>query len=258
MRIWTVANQKGGVGKTTTSISLADALSRQQQRVLLLDLDPQGSLTSYLKLDPDKVENTAYEIFDNSAGTWNRLAPSPTGFDGVDVIGASIGLANLEKRAATLKGRGLVVKSFLQEKARDYDYVVIDTPPALGLLMVNSLVACERLVVPVQTDFLALKGLERMLKVLEMLNRSGTAVDYLLVPTMYDQRTNASKRCLSFMQNRYPERLWAGYIPVDTKFREASRLGVLPSSLFAQSHGVKAYDKLVATLTEDVAVVDDG
>jgi chromosome partitioning protein len=256
MRIWTVANQKGGVGKTTTSVSLADALSQQKKRVLLLDLDPQGSLTSYFKLDPDKVENTAYEIFDNTPETWARLTPVPTGFDGVDVIGASIGLANLEKRAATLKGRGLVVKSFLLEKAQDYDYVVIDTPPALGLLMVNALVACERLIVPVQTDFLALKGLERMLKVLEMLDHSGTVVDYLLVPTMYDQRTNASRRCLSFLQNRYPDRLWPGYIPVDTKFRDASRLGVMPSFLYAQSHGVKAYEKLVATLT-GTAVVDD-
>jgi chromosome partitioning protein len=96
-----------------------------------------------------------------------------------------------------------------------------------------------------------------MLKVLEMLDQSGTVVDYLLVPTMYDQRTNASKRCLSFMQNSYPERLWDDYIPVDTKFRDASRLGVLPSFLFAQSHGVKAYDKLVAMLTKDIVVVDD-
>lgn len=250
MQIWSVANQKGGVGKTTTAIAVADALSKLRKRVLLLDLDPQGSMTSYLRMDPDKVEKTAYDIFDNR----ERVVFQPTGFDGVDIIGASIGLANLEKRAATLKGRGLVVKSFLVERASDYDYVVIDTPPALGLLMVNALAASDCLIVPVQTDFLALKGLERMLKVLEMLRTSGTAVDYLLVPTMFDKRTNASRRSLSFMQNRYPDRLWEGVIPVDTKFREASRMGVLPSYLFAGSHGVKAYASLVATLLDRQAL----
>lgn len=250
MQIWSVANQKGGVGKTTSSIAIADALSRAGKRVLLLDLDPQGSMTSYMKLDPDRVHNTAYDIFEDSS----KLKPEETGFEGVDIIGASIGLANLEKRAATLKGRGLVVKNYLMQHAARYDYVVIDTPPALGLLMVNALAASDRLIVPVQTDFLALKGLERMLKVLEMLVHSGTTVDYLLVPTMFDQRTNASKRSLMFLRNKYPEKIWSGVIPVDTKLREASHLGVLPSFLFAHSHGVKAYARLVDHLLGVVPV----
>ncbi|MCB1647338.1 MAG: ParA family protein [Pseudomonadales bacterium] len=244
MQIWSVANQKGGVGKTTSAIAIADVLAGLGHRVLLLDLDPQGSMTSYLQLDPDRVENTAYDLFDQQT----RLSPQPTGFDNLDIVGASIGLANLEKRSTGLKGQGLVVKTWLSKQADNYDYAIIDSPPALGLLMINALVASDRLIIPVQTDFLALKGLERMLKVLKMMEQSGTAIDYLLVPTLFDKRTNASRRSLNHLRSEYGSRVWDHVIPVDTKFREASRMGVLPSFLFARSHGVQAYQLLVKQL----------
>ncbi|MFN3238652.1 MAG: ParA family protein [Pseudomonadales bacterium] len=240
MEVIAVANLKGGVGKTTSTMSIADALARSGARVLMLDLDPQGSLTAYLQLDPDEVDNTAYGIFDEGV----EVTPRETGFDNLFLIPASSALANLEKRAATLKGKGLVLKSWL-ETQQSFDFVVLDTPPALGMLMINALVACDRLVVPVQTDHLALKGLERMVSVLEMLSRSGRETPYQVLPTMYDQRTNASLRALQVIESRYQEHFAGHVIPVDTKFREASRLGVPPSFLFAASHGVKAYGEFV-------------
>lgn len=256
MEVIAVANQKGGVGKTTTSVSIADQLARRGGRVLMLDLDPQGSLTSYFQLDPDEVTGTVYQIFDDPTD----LEPKATGFDNLSVVPASSALANLEKRADTLKGKGLMLKTWLSQ-LRGFDYVVLDTPPALGMLMINALVACDRLVVPVQTDHLALKGLERMVKVLDMLSKSGRKIPYQILPTMYDQRTNASLRALQVIESKYDEHFDGQLIPVDTKFREASRLGVPPTFLFAASHGVVAYRDLVGDwfkVTEAESVVSDG
>ena len=212
-----------------------------------MDLDPQGSLTSYLQLNPDLVENTTYDLFEDP----NKIIPKATGFDRIKIVGASIALANLEKRASTLQGKGLVVKQWCLKQADDFDFIVIDTPPALGMLMINALAACDQLIVPVQTDFLALKGLERMVKVLAMLDKSGTHINYHIVPTMFDKRTNSSRRSLQVLKNKYEEKLSKEVIPVDTKFREASRLGVPPSFLYAQSHGVQAYKNLVESLLKE-------
>tara|TARA_R110002073_G_scaffold37621_8_gene108418 strand:- start:2627 stop:3397 length:771 start_codon:yes stop_codon:yes gene_type:complete len=244
MKVITVANQKGGVGKTTTTVCIADALAARGHKVLMLDLDPQGSLTSYLQMDPDQVENTVYNIFDGD----EPLIPRESGFENLFIAPTSVALANLEKRAQTLKGKGLVVKEWLQSVTNQYDFAVLDTPPALGMLMINALAACDQLIVPVQTDHLALKGLERMIKVLEMLAQSGRAIDYHLLPTMYDQRTNASRRALQVLRNKYAGHMSDALIPVDTKLREASRLGVPPTFLFAGSHGVKAYGAFVDQL----------
>lgn len=252
MEIIAVANLKGGVGKTTSTISIADALARQGAKVLMIDLDPQGSLTAYLQLDPDEVENTAYGIFDDDS----EVTPRDTGFDNLYLIPASSALANLEKRAATLKGKGLVLKGWLESQTA-YDFIVLDTPPALGMLMINALVACDRLIVPVQTDHLALKGLERMVSVLEMLSRSGQKIPYQILPTMFDQRTNASARTLQVIESRFSDHYHGQLVPVDTKFREASRLGVPPSFLFSGSHGVKAYAEVVKGWTVEIEQVEE-
>ncbi len=246
MKIWTVANQKGGVGKTTSTVAIADYLAGQGFRTLMLDLDPQGSLTTYFQQNPDSVIGTAYDIFDQD----ERVEIRDTGFENLSIIGSSIGLANLEKRSETLKGKGLVVKSFVKQLAERFDYVVIDTPPALGMLMINALVASDRLIVPAQTDFLALKGLERMIKVLTMLSSSHVDLNYQILPTMFDKRTNASKRTLMSLKNLYGARVSPVIIPIDTKFRDASRMGVPPSFLFPDSQGVKAYEKFILYLFE--------
>lgn len=244
MQVITVANQKGGVGKTTTAISIADALACRGEKVLLLDLDPQGSLTHYLQMDSDEIENTAYSVF----AAHTPPIPRQCGFDNLFIVPSSVALGSLEKQAQTLKGKGRMVKEWLAIVQGQYDYAVLDTPPALGMLMINALAACDKLVVPVQTDHLALKGLESMIKVLEMLSQSGRAVDYCLLPTMFDQRTNASRRALQVLKNKYAGQIGDALIPVDTKLREASRLGVPPSFLFAASHGVKAYGAFVSHL----------
>lgn len=244
MHIWTVANQKGGVGKTTTTVAIAGYLASQGQRTLMLDLDPQGSLTTYFQQNPDNVVGTAYDIFDRQ----DRVHTRGTGFPNLELIGGSIGLAQLEKKSDSLKGKGLIVNSFVKTLESEFDYVIIDTPPALGMLMINALVASDQLIVPVQTDFLALKGLERMIKVLTMLGSSRLDINYKILPTMFDKRTNASKRTLMSLKNQYGSKVSPIIVPTDTKFRDASRMGVPPAFLFPRCQGVEAYQQFVQFL----------
>ena len=250
MRVWTVANQKGGVGKTTTAVALGGLLAEQGQRVLLLDLDPHGSMTSYFKLDPDNQLKSSFELF--SAEPLDDAAAQallvPTGFPNLTLMPASIALATIERRA-TAEGMGLKVARGLAQLWDHFDYVIIDTPPVLGALMINALAASEKLLVPVQTEFLALKGLERMMRTILMVTRSlKKEVDYTVIATMFDRRTHASVNTLRTLRNTYPDNLWPSMVPVDTRFRDASKAATIPSQFDPESRGVAAYKSLLKYL----------
>ena len=254
MRVWTIANQKGGVGKTTTTVTLGGLLVQWGLRTLLIDIDPHGSLTSYFRYDPDALEVSVYTLFkavaDKRIVRPNELIYQ-TGTEGLDLMPAAMALATLDRQASRLEGLGLVIKNALTRLESSYDYVIIDCPPILGVLMINALAACERLIVPVQTEFLALKGLERMLTTLQMVLKSRRiTLPYLIVPTMYDVRTRASKDSLRVMREIYKDHLWRSLIPVDTRFREASRVGLPPSLFDPNSRGVAAYTRLLQFLQE--------
>jgi chromosome partitioning protein len=252
VRIWTVANQKGGVGKTTTVVALAGLLAERGARVLLLDLDPHGSLTSYFGYNPDTLATGSFNLFLDQPATAReavRALMMPAGDTGIQVIGASPALATVERRAPGRDGMGLRVSRALAAVWDDFDYVLIDTPPVLGALMINALAASEQLLVPVQTEFLALKGLERMVRTLAMVTRSlQKTLPYLIVPTMFDRRTQASVTSLRQLRNDYTDRIWPGMVPVDTKLRDASRAGVLPSRFEPEGRAVQAYRALLKVL----------
>ncbi len=248
MKIWAVANQKGGVGKTTTAVSLGGVLAQRGYRVLILDIDPQGSLTSYFRYSPDDLESSIFTLFQNQAVNPYSLV-RPTRFEGLHILPATIGLATLDRQLGAKSGMGLVINKALKAMEEKYDYALIDCPPMLGVLMVNAMAACDHLVIPVQTEFLALKGLERMLKTLSMITRSRSIrLPYTIVPTMFDRRTRASTETLRLLRTRYADDLWNSVIPVDTQFREASRMGVPLPMLLPQSRGVIAYEHLLDTL----------
>lgn len=252
MKIWAVANQKGGVGKTTTAVTLAGHLVKQGHRVLLVDMDPHGSMTTYFGNDPDTLEKSLYQLF-QGRGTEPGVDPAglllETGFEGLYLLPASTALATLDRQLGSQEGKGLVLAHSLKKLQDRFDYVVIDCPPTLGILMVNALAACEHLLLPVQTEFLALKGLERMMHTLQMILRARkNALTYTIVPTMFDRRTRAAIEALRTLREKYGKDLWESVIPVDTKFREASKQGVPLSIMLPSARGAQAYSALLNSL----------
>jgi len=251
MKIWAIANQKGGVGKTTSAITLAGLLTSQGYNTLVVDMDPHGSLTSYLGYNPDEVESGVYTLFyDESVQAESLLRK--TQVERLWLLPASTALATLDRQLGSQSGKGLVLKNKLFSLNDRIDYVLLDCPPMLGVLMVNALAACDFLIVPVLSEYLALKGLERMLRTIEMMSRSReSGFPYLIVPTMFDRRTRSSARNLAELQQQYDKQLWNSVIPVDTQFREASQQGKPLSILDSGSRGARAYALLLKHLLVD-------
>ena len=252
MTIWAIANQKGGVGKTTTVVSLAGLLAQQGSPTLILDMDPHGSLTTYFGQDPDTIENSIYSLFQKSdrnpnSALFNSL--QKTRFDNLYLLPASTAMATLDRQLGTQGGKGLVIKSNLELLGDRFPNILIDCPPMLGVLMINALAACDQLLIPVQTEFLALKGLERMLHTLEMINHARKqGLPYLIVPTMFDRRTRASIQSLRMLREQYNEGVWDDVIPIDTQFRDASKAGTPLPLMNGKARGSLAYDQLLRHL----------
>ena len=256
MKVWSVSNQKGGVGKTTTVVTLGGLLSSWGFRTLLVDLDPHGSLTSYFKMNPDEVEFGVYNLFRDTSEKKKNVDPeiyiAKTEFDGLDVLPASTAIATLDRQVAQMGGMGLVIATALAKVADRYDYVVIDSPPMLGVLMINALAACDQLIIPVLAEFLALKGLDRMVHTINMVFHSRkTPPRYLIVPTMFDKRTKAARDSLVALHQQYPDNAWESVIPVDTKIRDASRMGIPLPLLDKTAKAVEAYSGLLELLLLD-------
>lgn len=252
MRVWAVANQKGGVGKTTTSIALAGLLAEAGKRVVVVDLDPHGSMTSYFGHNPDQLENSCYDLFLHKGHVPEGLPAQlllGTSDERISLLPSSTALATLERQSPGQSGLGLVIARSLAQLWQQFDYALIDSPPLLGVLMVNALAASQQLVIPVQTEFLAVKGLERMVSTLDMINRSRKQpLPYSIIPTLFDRRTQASLATMRALRDGYPEHIWQGHIPVDTRLRDASRAGQTPSSFDPKCRAVLAYRALLKHL----------
>jgi len=254
LQIWAVVNQKGGVGKTTSAVALGGLAAAEGKRVLLIDLDPHGSMTSYFGLNPDRLELSVFTLFQQRKTLTEAIVENlvhTTSQLGLSLLPSSTALATLERQVIGQDGMGLVLTETLKLLQPDYDLVIIDSPPLLGVLMINALAACTELIIPVQTEHLALKGLERMIHTLQMMARSRKhPPHYTIVGTMFDRRTQASVSSLRIIRNAYHEQTWPGKIPVDTKFRDASKAGVAPHVYDPETHGVSAYKSLLKWLQQ--------
>lgn len=255
MKTWAVINQKGGVGKTTTAITLAGHLCELDRRLLLVDLDPHGSLTAYLGYDPDAVQTGIYSLFSKPAASQADVAKMllPTPLKNTWLFAASTALATLDRQMGAGQGKGLVVARAIECVADKFQHGIIDCPPMLGILMINALAACDQLLIPAQTDYLSISGLERMVHTIGMVEKSlQQQTPYLIVPTMFDKRTRASSDALQKMKDTYRYRVWGSVIPIDTKFRDASKAGMPLSNFAPNARGSRAYRELLDFLLGNV------
>ena len=227
MIVWTVANHKGGVGKTTTTVTLGGLLAQAGKQVILVDTDPQASLSYYFGVDSEQLSASLYDVFVSGKTLTKEDVLDclcPTKLDSLFILPATMALATLDRKMGNQNGMGLILKKALNLVADEFEFAIIDCPPVLGVLMINALAACDRVIIPCQTEFLALKGLERIMHSMEIMQKSlGTLFSYTIVPTMYDRRVNAATEAYKTLKATYNESVWPGVIPVDTRFRDASQ-----------------------------------
>ncbi len=251
-RIIAVANQKGGVGKTTTSVTLAAALSRKGQKVLILDLDPHACASVHLRFYPDEQAGSINDIFTTDEGAWPEVWQKIRfEHEGklFDVVPASIRLSELETDLRGRKGKGAILQQALALVRAEYDFIVIDCPPHVGILLVNALVACDMLVIPIQTDFLALHGLKLLFDTIKILNKVlPKPICYRALATMYDRRAKACHRVLDLLGMKMGNRMFHTIIGIDTRFREASAMGRVIYEIDPETRGAKEYEELAAEI----------
>ncbi len=250
-RVIALVNQKGGCGKTTSAVNLAACLAVSGRKTLLVDLDPQANATVSLGVDPAELTRTVYNIVVqsdrdelDSAGLEEIV--KPTSVKRLMIAPASIDLAAAELELAARIGRENALRKRMGKVLEEYAYIVIDTPPSLGVLTLNALVACQSIIIPIQTHYYALLGMRQLLRTLKMVREEvGHQVEILgVLPTMYDSRTNISKEIVQGIQDFFGDKVLATTIHFNIKLVESSMVGVPLFVHNATSRGAQEYMEL--------------
>lgn len=240
-KIVAFANQKGGVAKTTTTLNMGAAVQELGRKVLLVDLDPQGNLTVSLGLDPDTVRPSMYDVLTGGVDIEKAIAKRE-----VDVAVSSIDLAAAEIALSSLIGRERALTKALFQVVDGYDYIFIDTPPSLGLLTVNAFTASNAVIVPVQCEYLSLRGLEQLTRTLELVreNLNPSVRIAGIVPTMYDSRLGHDREAVEVLRSKFGEMVCDTAIPKTVKLAEAPMKGESVLKYAPNSQAAEAYRKL--------------
>ncbi len=250
-RIYTLVNQKGGVGKTTTAINLAAYLAQLGQRVLLVDLDPQANATSSLGMDKAKVAGGVYDTLINGAAARDYVLHSPQ--LKLALLPASPALAGAEVELVNTLARESQLRQALESAAHQYDYILIDCPPSLGLLTVNGLVAArDGVLIPVQCEYLALEGLGQLTHTITRVRAALNPKLIIrgLVMTMFDGRASLSQQVVDEVEKHFPGQVFKAIIPRSIRLAEAPSHG-LPIAVYApNSSGAQAYRALAQELLQ--------
>lgn len=257
-KTYTIVNQKGGVGKTTTCINLGAYLGFFGQRVLLIDLDPQANATSCLGIDKNTLSQGTYEVLINNLKP--REAILHNARFALSMLPSTPNLAGAEIELIEIENREHKVKQVVTELQGKYDYILIDCPPSLGLLTLNGLIAAnDGVIIPVQTEYLALEGLGQLTQTISRIreNLAPTLEIRGVLLTMFDSRTNLSNDVMHEVQKFFPQKVFSNYIPRSIRLAEAPSFG-MPISIYApESSGGKAYKALAnEILTADGVAFD--
>ena len=252
-RVFTVANQKGGVGKTTSTVNLAAALARAGARVLVIDLDPQGNASTALGVEHRSETPSVYDVIINDDPISSVIQKSPE-FDGLYCVPATIHLAGAEIELVSLVAREQRLRSslelFLAETPDPFHYVFIDCPPSLGLLTINAFVAAQEVLIPIQCEYYALEGLSQLLTNIQLIERHlnpRLSVSTILL-TMYDSRTNLANQVAQDVRDHFPEQVLNTVIPRSVRISEAPSYGQTVISYDAGSTGSLSYREAAAEI----------
>ena len=251
-KIIAIANQKGGVGKTTTAVNLATCLAKLGKKVLLVDIDPQGNASSGLGIDKRRCEKTVYDCLLNEENMGNVAIE--TAYENLFVCPSNIELSGAEIDLISVMGRENRLKDSIAPIKDEYDYILIDTPPSLGLITINTMTAADSIIIPIQCEFYALEGVSQLVETIKRVKKALNPDLYIegIVMTMYDARTNLAIQVVDEVKRFFPEKVYSTIIPRNIRLGEAPGFGRPIIYYDESSRGAESYMLLAREVADKI------